>query len=597
MSLEQLSREELAAELSTQLKESKDKEGEHERALHDLRVHQVELELQNRHLREAQNALEESRARFEELYDFAPVAYYTLDLRGCVLEVNLTGATMVGRDRAEIIGKPFLAFLEMEPAPFWRHLRLCSETRKPVASELRFSIKGRDRRSVHALSVPVLDESGRAIAFRTAFTDITARVEAEDALDRLRRQERRLRRGFEGLDRASVTLNEAQLSAASANDLWQIVVDQAREIADAEVAALGIVSELGDSFVSWIFSGLDPDRAAAIGLSPRPLGLLGEVATIERSIRLPDLPERAASRGLMAQHPELRSFLGVPIFLRGRSIATLYLANKRLGEEFADDDQRFVEMLTSRAMKVLETTELTDQVKRAVRARDDLLAIVSHDLRSPLSAIGLSAELLGLPPPGGERRATRKQVQLIRRSAARMTSLIEDLLQASTIEAGTFTVTLGREEVPALVDEALAAIEPLALGKSIELGKEIPAELPPIRGDRLRVIQVLSNLLGNAVKFASDQRARVTIGAQERGREVCFTVSDNGPGISQENVSHVFDRYWKGKADGRHGVGLGLFIAQGIVTAHGGRLWVESRLGEGSSFHFTIPIAKEGGDE
>ena len=312
---------------------------------------------------------------------------------------------------------------------------------------------------------------------------------------------------------------------------------------------------------------------------------------------MPDLREHAAFRGLTAQHPELRNFLGVPIFLRGRSIATLYLANKGLGEEFADDDQRFVEMLASRAMKVLEMTELTDQVRRAVRARDDLLAIVSHDLRSPLSAIGLSAELLGLPPPGGERRATRKQVQLIRRSAARMTSLIEDLLQASTIEAGTFTVTLGREEVPALVDEALAAIEPLAVGKSIELGKELPAELPPVRGDRLRLIQVLSNLLGNAVKFAGDHNARVTIGAQEQVGEVCFTVSDNGPGISPEHVSHVFDRYWKGKADGRHGVGLGLFIAQGIVTAHGGRLWVESRLGEGSSFHFTIPIAKEGGDE
>ena len=144
------------------------------------------------------------------------------------------------------------------------------------------------------------------------------------------------------------------------------------------------------------------------------------------------------------------------------------------------------------------------------------------------------------------------------------------------------------------MDEALAAIEPLAAEKSINLQKVIPATLPPIDCDRYRLRQVFANLLGNAVKFIP-ARGNIEVRAWSQVKDVHFAVSDSGPGIPDDQVSHLFDRYWKGSAEGRHGTGLGLFIAKGIVEAHGGQIWFESPEGGGSSFYFTIPIAQEDG--
>jgi PAS domain S-box-containing protein len=595
MNLDHLTRQELVDQLTALIKKENERAQDKDRVLHDLHVHQVELELQNRNLREAQSALEASRARFEELYDFAPVAYFTLDAHGQVLEANLTGATMVGGDRAKIIGTPFLALVKMDdPAAFWRHLRRCNTEAKPVVTDLRLSVEGRGQRDVQVASAPVFDPAGRPIAFRSAFTDITARVAAEAQVDQLRKDEERLRRGFESLDGATIALSRTlALSHAPVESLFQVIVDQARSIADAQFAALGVGNDPDKPFESWTFSGVDPAHAAIMGRYPRPRGLLGEVVRTGRVVRLRDLREHPAFVGFPPEHPSMTSFLGVPVFSTGRIIGHLYLANKRSADEFSAEDQQFVEMLTERAGIVLQIKQLNEEVQAAVRTRDNLLAVVSHDLRSPLSAIQLSATLAMLPPPGGDRRANRKQLDVIARSAERMSHLIDDLLQAATIEAATFTISPEREDVGPLVDEVLAAIEPLAAEKSIHLQKRAPPNLPPIYCDRYRLGQVFGNLLGNAVKFVPEQ-GKIEVRAWVQEKDVHFAVCDNGPGVPDDQVAHLFDRYWKGKAEGRHGTGLGLFIAKGIVDAHGGRIWFENEANGGSSVHFTIPIAKDG---
>ncbi len=231
------------------------------------------------------------------------------------------------------------------------------------------------------------------------------------------------------------------------------------------------------------------------------------------------------------------------------------------------------------------------RLRKELQSREDLLAVVSHDLRNPLSAIGLCTHLLARSAPEGERRADPAQLRVIERSVARMTRLIDDLLEGSTIEAGAFTVVPGREEAGALVEEVLAAMEPMAALNSIRLRAELAPGLPPFAGDRLRVMQVLSNLIGNALRFAPPQRGAIDVGVSVQGGELCFSVADNGPGISAELLPHVFDRYWKGKAEAHRGIGLGLFIAKGIVEAHGGRIWVESKLGAGSRFCFTVAVS------
>lgn len=231
-----------------------------------------------------------------------------------------------------------------------------------------------------------------------------------------------------------------------------------------------------------------------------------------------------------------------------------------------------------------------DLLRAAVESRESLLAAVAHDLRSPLCSIRLSAQLLAKAPLGDELGRGRRPLEVILSSVDRMSRLIDDLLQAATIEAGKFTVEPTREEALPLLEEVLQALEPAATARAVHLQRAVPEVLPAIRCDRLRVIQVLSNLIGNALKFVREG-GTIEVRAAVRGGELCFAVRDDGPGIGAEQMQHLFERYWKGPTEGHRGIGLGLFLSKGIVEAHGGRIWVESQVGVGSTFYFTIPIA------
>ena len=595
MSLEQMSREELLDELNKQLVERDSRQEAQDKVVHDLRVYQVELELQNRELRDAHNALEVAKSRFEELYDFAPVAYFTFDPRGVVLEANLSAATLVGRDRTYVIGKPFPALVDMpDRATFWNHLRRCEHERRAVTTEMRFTVGRGEERDVQALSVPVFDVTRRPVAFRTSFTDITQLKRIESELARSRTEEARLHKQYEQLDRAGLELSQllARIDGQGTPiiEVLQKIVDQARDIAGAEHAALGFAGDPDHPFEPWVFTGMDAAVASAIGHAPRARGLLGEVMRIGRSLRLRDLREHPAFAGFPPSHPEMRGFLGVPVRFGDDVIGHLYLTNKQSGDEFTAGDQIAIEMFAERAGVAIELARLAREVRASVAARDSLLAIVSHDLRGPLSTIQLSAELV--KQTAADRADLQRPLGTILRSASRMTKLIADLLQAATIEAGAFTVVLEPHAVAPIVEPVLEMFEARAAERSVRLVREVPRGLPAIRCDESRIVQVLANLVSNALKFSS-AGGRVRIRAWAEGAEVRFSVTDTGSGIPADQVAHLFERYWKGAAESARGTGLGLFIANGIVAAHHGRIWAESKLGEGSTFTFTIPIARQ----
>ncbi len=228
----------------------------------------------------------------------------------------------------------------------------------------------------------------------------------------------------------------------------------------------------------------------------------------------------------------------------------------------------------------------------ALAARDDLLAIVAHDLRSPLSAIMMKAALIRRQAELDERGAKlAKQAESIESTTMRMEFLIKSLLDAATIDAGSFSVALEPCKVGDLLKAAFEIFEPLASQKSIRLTiASPPPEHLSVRGDKERVIQILSNLLANAIKFTPEGGA-ITVGVEPLGEEVRLSVSDTGSGIPAEHSPYLFTRYWKAEKGGRRGAGLGLFIAKGIVEGHGGKIWVDSTLGKGSTFLFTLPDA------
>jgi len=257
-----------------------------------------------------------------------------------------------------------------------------------------------------------------------------------------------------------------------------------------------------------------------------------------------------------------------------------------------DATVRNAELEASRAELALanQQREALIHAERAARqARDELLAIVAHDLRTPLGVIGLSSnalqEVLPEGPAGDEARAL---AALAERAAKQMGRLIRDLLDVSSIEAGRLRFEFQDHDPGALLAEAANLLAPLAEQKSIVVEQRVVARVSLVRCDRDRIQQVLSNLIGNAIKF-TPERGKITLSAMGTSEEVTFLVADNGPGIPEEAIPRIFDRHWTGRGRAGADTGLGLYIAKGIVEAHEGRIAVEIKPGGGTVFSFTLP--------
>jgi PAS domain S-box-containing protein len=287
---------------------------------------------------------------------------------------------------------------------------------------------------------------------------------------------------------------------------------------------------------------------------------------------------------------EVQSFMVVPLLTRERMLGTLTFGSGASGRHYDLMDLLTAEQLAQRAARTIDNGRLYDNAQRAIRARDEVLAVVSHDLRNPLSTISLSASML--LDESTERRATGARfLQVIKRSADQASTMIKNLLDVSSIEAGHFSVTRSQEDVGEIMSHAQEMLAPLAEKKAVRLECALPTERLVASADVNQLQRVFSNLIGNAIKF-TPKGGTVTLRAGDVDGELRFSVSDTGPGIPAEQLPHVFDRFWQGRQGDRRGAGLGLSIARGIVEAHGGRIWVESPAGQGATFFFTVPLQR-----
>lgn len=233
------------------------------------------------------------------------------------------------------------------------------------------------------------------------------------------------------------------------------------------------------------------------------------------------------------------------------------------------------------------------EMEKAVNQRDEMLALVSHDLRNPANAVKMLAGSIlrddaenpsTLPHDIVERASAMLQ------AATQMDSLIQDLLDSSRIESGRLRLLPASTPVADLISAALETLSPIAISKSVSLTCSLAPELPTVFADASRVGQVLSNLVGNAIRF-TPEGGTVSIQASRDGKGVLFAVQDSGVGIAPEDLPYVFDRFWQSKRMNRSGAGLGLAIARGIVLGHGGKIWIESSPGNGTVASFTLPTA------
>jgi PAS domain S-box-containing protein len=235
--------------------------------------------------------------------------------------------------------------------------------------------------------------------------------------------------------------------------------------------------------------------------------------------------------------------------------------------------------------------ELYEAAEEAARQREEVMGIVSHDLRNPLNVIVAATSLMTEVELTEDKKA--KQISVIKRSARRMIRLIEDLLDATRIQAGSFRIHRESFDARLAVEEAASALLPLMEDKGLSLRLEIDDGPYMIDGDRTRVLQVLDNLLSNAIRH-SPEGGPVQVRLERSGDRLMFTVADQGPGIPETDRPHLFEKFWQGKGKSAGGAGLGLAICKGIVEAHGGRIWLDDTAQAGATIRFALPIRTEG---
>jgi signal transduction histidine kinase/PAS domain-containing protein len=561
--------------------------------------HQICLVL---HREEAQaaalEALERSRQELETVLSALPDGITVRDGAGRLVYANAAIARAVG-----------LPDLHSSPAELFGRFRMWDEKGRPVAPDEIARLDpppGGEERLLRYRPIGGVDQNGQGVQGSDDGGDRWLSLKAAPVAPALRSSgrvvivmrdvtaERRDREWQRFLGDASTALaSSTDLPAA----LEELAALAARTVADR--CAVVLRKGNGEPRVSAFAGAVSADGSDV------------DAVEHDRADRL-----RVAQAAMTTQQPILenergRSAMAVPLHLRGQSVGAVVLASFDEGRRYGAADLRAAQELARRASIAIDNVRLLAEAQESVRAREDLLAIVSHDLRNPLGVVLASSALLlksSLPPepPGKEGRA-RRQIEAIERAGNRMNRLIRDLLDFAAIQAGHLSVSSHPREVGPMVREVLDALEPLAATKTIKLVDGTPENGGlSISCDHDRVIQLFSNVVGNAVKFTAEG-GTVILRAEPDGAMVRFAVSDNGPGITAEELPFVFDRYYQARRRNRDGIGLGLTIARGIVEAHGGRIWVESPTAEGdataqasgqaggpgTTFFFTLPAPQQ----
>jgi signal transduction histidine kinase len=287
----------------------------------------------------------------------------------------------------------------------------------------------------------------------------------------------------------------------------------------------------------------------------------------------------------------------VPLLVRETVVGVITLIATKFDHRYTEAALSTARDLAAHAALAIDNARLYERAQEAIRGREDILSFVSHDLRNPLMGIELTTEtILRSPPQGEERRKGWRQIERIRRGVQHMRRMTEDLLDMGSLDAGQLALSFAPHDVKGLFSDAAHMLAPLAAEKHLTLRFDVDGDGLFVRCDRDPVLRVLSNLIGNAIKF-TPANGTITVTGRHLNKQALLSVTDEGPGILPSLRPHIFDRFWQGDGDAPKGRGLGLFIAKGLVEAHGGTLSVEGAEGTGATFSFTLPLASASVDE
>jgi PAS domain S-box-containing protein len=542
--------------------------------------------------RRVENALRESEDRFRTMANSAPVLLWVTDADGRFDWFNNGWIEYTGRTMEQEIGDGWTAGIH--PDDRERCLATIKDafsTRQPF--EMEFRLRHHDGQYCWVVDrgVPRLDPDGTFSGFTGSCLDIS---------DRKRHEEQQ------------AFLSEATELLASSLDYHETLTNVAR-LAVPTIADWCVVHAVGDDGVvrPLAVTHVNPDKVAwAIEIQQRyptdpdaPGGVPNVIRTGQPLIMPHITDEMIVASARDKEHLDLirkvgfTSAMAVPIIARERVLGVIALVSAESGKRYNDDDLQLAQHLAQRAAVAIDNALLYRDAQKAAEARDQVLAVAAHELRSPLTSMKGFAQLLlrrAQRLPGGSEWVT--PLQTIDTQVNRVTALVSRLLDVSRIEEQR--LQLQAEPVDMVEVVRSAAVEAQLATELHTIVARFDSESLTASIDRTRVEQVLANLLDNAIKF-SPESSTIEVVLQASDDDVVISVSDRGPGIPEDARERMFERYFRGTASTRaasEGLGLGLYVAHGIITAHGGRMWVDSEVDIGTTFSFTLPLSPRNDD-
>lgn len=497
--------------------------------------------------------------------DLLPDPVLLLDGDWVVQRANAATLRRLGVDH--VVGESVLEALPMlERTPFERRVREAMAAGETVRFTTRYS---NDRVNGHFDVTVVPVQGGAVLELRERRVRIAGPDESE----------------AERITEALVEAGMALSSALSLERVLQVLVDVARDLVGARYAALGVINATGTGLSDFITSGLTAEQRQRMGNLPTGHGILGLLIREPKPIRLRDLREHQSSAGIPRHHPNMKSFLGVPVTTKGRVFGNLYVTDKLGADEFSDRDLAILEMLGAQAAVAVENAQLRQE-------RDRFFAAASHELGNAVAGITVWARHL-LRQADSAAASVRDGLAKIIQGAESAHKLIEDLLSLSKIQEGRLTLTSWPVDLGEVAADAVSQLRPTAESAGLRLEFAPPTDRNVVDADPMRVRQILVNLLANATKF-TPAGGCVSVGiARADNGDVLAWVRDEGPGIAHEDLERIFRPYEQvsGTARGR-GTGLGLPLSRQLARLMGGEILVESEVGAGSTFTLRLPPRK-----
>jgi chemotaxis family two-component system sensor kinase Cph1 len=548
--------------VKNQIDHTKDKSWDLNDVIYELRVHQIELEIQNEELREAQIKSEDSKREYFDLYNFAPLGYFTLNKEGIILQVNIAGATLLGVERINLNKTAFIQYIALDYRnQFHHHIKRVSETGTKQTVELKLINRDNDSFYTHLETVMIEDSYGNFKEFRIAIININDLKNTEMALKE-----------------SEETYREIFVK----NPSVMILIDPVNNnILDANPAAINYYGYSLEQLLKMKISDINASDASVVqDEMQETIPQQKDHFTIKHRLadgKIRDVDVHIGYIGYKGKN--IICAIIIDITLQKKTEITLAQRNANINKmlNIEIDDHETAEM---------KLEKLIDNLEISNKELERFAYVSSHDLREPLRMITSFLQLLQKRYAPDLDEDANDFINFAVEGAKRLDMMINDILEYSKV--GNTEKELKYLHTEKIIKQVLHSLKTLIEDNNAIVTYD---PLPLIYANEHQMVQLFQNLIGNGIKYHGKNYPKIYISVEKKAEEYIFSVKDNGIGIDQQHLERIFTIFQRLHTREEYaGTGIGLAISQRIIQQHGGKIWAESELGKGTTFYFTIPI-------